>query len=70
MEKELSFEKNRFVNLFETTIRVLGGLLSAFHLTGDNLFLERSKDIGERLIGALENSPSAVPYSDVNLKTK
>ncbi len=30
------------VNLFETTIRVLGGLLSTYHLTGDNLFLERA----------------------------
>ena len=30
------------VNLFETTIRVLGGLLSTYHLTGDKLFLDRA----------------------------
>lgn len=30
------------VNLFETTIRVLGGLLSTYHLTGDQLFLEKA----------------------------
>lgn len=30
------------VNLFETTIRVLGGLLSTYHLTGDKLFLKRA----------------------------
>lgn len=30
------------VNLFETTIRVLGGLLSAYHLTEDDVFLNKS----------------------------
>ena len=56
------------VNLFETTIRVLGGLLSAFHLSGDNIFLEKAKDLGQRLLGAFSSS-SGIPYSDVNLKS-
>ena len=47
--------------------RVLGGLLSAFHLSGEKLFLERAKDLGNRLMGAF-NSRSGIPYSDVNLK--
>lgn len=34
----LTFDKDKDVNLFEITIRVLGGLLSAYHLTGDDLF--------------------------------
>lgn len=42
VEKELSFSKNVDVNLFETTIRVLGGLLSTYHLTADQLFLEKA----------------------------
>lgn len=42
VEKELTFSKNVDVNLFETTIRVLGGLLSTYHLTGDQLFLEKA----------------------------
>jgi len=69
VEKDLNFEKNRFVNLFESTIRVLGGLLSAYHLSGDKIFLVKAEDIGERLIGAM-NSPSQIPFSDVNLMTK
>ncbi|KAH7727944.1 Protein MANS-3 [Aphelenchoides avenae] len=68
IETELSFEKDKSVSLFETTIRVLGGLLSAYHLTGEELFLQKSEDIGKRLMGALK-SPTAIPYSDVNLKT-
>jgi Glycosyl hydrolase family 47 len=38
------------VNLFETTIRVLGGLQSAFVLSGGNrVFLWRAIDLGLRL---------------------
>ena len=38
----LSFDKNVDVNLFETTIRVLGGLLSAYHLSKDEVFLKKA----------------------------
>ena len=43
--KSLKFEKNVDVNLFETTIRVLGGLLSAYHLSQDDLFLKKAVSI-------------------------
>lgn len=42
VETELSFSKNVDVNLFESTIRILGGLLSTYHLTGDSLFLNKA----------------------------
>ncbi|XP_045201287.2 endoplasmic reticulum mannosyl-oligosaccharide 1,2-alpha-mannosidase-like [Mercenaria mercenaria] len=64
----LSFDKDKDVNLFEITIRVLGGLLSAYHLTGDVVFKTKAKDLGDRLLPCF-NSPSRVPYSDVNLRT-
>lgn len=64
--KELSFDKNVDVNLFESTIRILGGLLSTYHLTGDNLFLDKAKEIGFRLMPAF-STPSKIPYSDVNI---
>ncbi|CDQ74775.1 unnamed protein product [Oncorhynchus mykiss] len=63
---ELSFDKDVDVNLFESTIRILGGLLSTYHLTGDTLFLDKAKDIGTRLMPAF-NTPSKIPYSDVNI---
>lgn len=40
--RELTFNKNVDVNLFESTIRILGGLLSTYHLTGDTLFLDKA----------------------------
>ncbi|XP_076586396.1 mannosidase, alpha, class 1B, member 1b isoform X1 [Chaetodon auriga] len=63
---ELTFNKNVDVNLFESTIRILGGLLSTYALTGDSLFLDKAKDIGSRLMPAF-NTPSKIPYSDVNI---
>ncbi|XP_043952233.1 endoplasmic reticulum mannosyl-oligosaccharide 1,2-alpha-mannosidase [Gambusia affinis] len=66
VEKELSFDKNVDVNLFETTIRILGGLLSCYHLTEDQLFLEKAKDLGSRLMPAFK-TPSKIPFSDVNI---
>ncbi|VDK76257.1 unnamed protein product [Litomosoides sigmodontis] len=65
----LSFEKNRFVSFFETTIRVLGGLLSAYHLSGDEIFVDRAQDLGSRLTAAYATS-SPVPYSDVSLTNR
>ncbi|GAA5879470.1 hypothetical protein JCM16303_003213 [Sporobolomyces ruberrimus] len=50
------------------TIRVLGGLLSAFHLSGeqDVMLLEKATDLGNRLLPAFE-TPSGLPLSFVNL---
>ncbi|XP_034292103.1 endoplasmic reticulum mannosyl-oligosaccharide 1,2-alpha-mannosidase isoform X1 [Pantherophis guttatus] len=64
--KELDFKKDVDVNLFESAIRILGGLLSTYHLSGDSLFLEKAKDIGSRLMPAF-NTPSKIPFSDVNI---
>ncbi|CAI4227896.1 unnamed protein product [Auanema sp. JU1783] len=69
IEHELSFEKDRFVNLFETSIRVLGGLLSAYHLTGNEVFKLKSVMIGDKLLNGFTQSKTAIPLSDVNLKT-
>lgn len=69
IETSLNFDQNKDVSLFETTIRVLGGLLSAYHLTGEKIFLQKAEDIGSRLTGAF-NEQNPIPYSDVNLKTR
>ncbi|XP_065784089.1 endoplasmic reticulum mannosyl-oligosaccharide 1,2-alpha-mannosidase-like isoform X1 [Muntiacus reevesi] len=68
VSKRLLFQKDVDVNLFESTIRILGGLLSAFHLSGDVLFLTKAEDFGNRLMPAFR-TPSKIPYSDVNIGT-
>ncbi|VDM25986.1 unnamed protein product [Toxocara canis] len=68
VSENLTFDKPVFVNFFEMTIRMLGGLLSAFHLTDDKLFVDKATDLCNRLTGAY-TSASPIPYSDVNLQS-
>ena len=53
-------------SVFETTIRNLGGLLSAYELSGDKTFLDKAKELGDKLILAF-NSKNGIPLSQVNL---
>jgi mannosidase alpha-like ER degradation enhancer 2 len=64
----LSFNKNIEVQNFETTIRLLGGLLSSYQLTGDKRLLNLAEDLGNRLLPVF-SSPTGLPYRYVNLKT-
>lgn len=64
--QSLDFNKNYDASVFETTIRVVGGLLSAYDLSGDKLFLEKAKDIADRLLPAWD-TPSGIPYNIINL---
>lgn len=63
----LNFNEFHDVNLFEVTIRVLGGLLSAYYLSSDIVFLDKAVDLGQRLMPCFTKSPSPIPFSDVNL---
>ncbi|KAK7739987.1 mannosyl-oligosaccharide alpha-1,2-mannosidase [Cytospora paraplurivora] len=79
----LDYDQDQDVNTFETTIRMMGGLLSAHYLSteypllapisdddpgapGEDLYLEKAKDLADRLITAFD-SESGVPYASVNL---
>src|SRR5882724_9376286 len=66
--KNLSFDKDLDVQNFEITIRLLGGLLSSYQLTGDKRLLDLAEDLGNRLLPVVE-SPTGLPYRYVNLKT-
>jgi hypothetical protein len=62
----LSFSNVGEVSVFETTIRSLGGLLAAYDLSGDPVFLEKADDLGSRLLHAFE-SPNGIPYGYTEL---
>lgn len=64
----MKFDKDRYVNLFEVTIRVLGGLLSSYRLSEDTMFFNKAVELGDKLMPAFRTS-SGVPYSDINLNT-
>ncbi|KAL5052340.1 hypothetical protein RYX36_033022 [Vicia faba] len=62
----LDFNKDYDASVFETTIRVVGGLLSTYDLSGDKIFLDKARDIADRLLPAW-NTPSGIPYNIINL---
>lgn len=76
----LTYDQDHDVNTFETTIRMLGGLLSAHYLStqfegqyapvsdglSDDMYVEKATDLADRLLGAYETA-SGVPFASVNL---
>ena len=65
---DLSFDRDIYVKNFEITIRLLGGLLSGYQLTGDKRLLNLAEDLGNRLLPVF-NSSTGLPYVYVNLRT-
>jgi mannosidase alpha-like ER degradation enhancer 2 len=65
---KLSFDQDMDVKHFEIVIRLLGGLLSSYQLTGDERLLTLAKDLGDRMLPAFD-TPTGIPYVNVNLHT-
>jgi len=64
----LRFDENRFISFFETIIRVLGGLLSAYDVSNDRIFLDKAVELADKLIPAF-NSETGIPFGQINLRT-
>ncbi|KAI8903177.1 glycoside hydrolase, partial [Gorgonomyces haynaldii] len=61
-----NFSVNGTINVFETTIRVLGGLLSAYELDGDPLLLRKAQSVADLMMPAYNRS---LPYNALNMLT-
>ncbi|HTU50419.1 MAG TPA: glycoside hydrolase family 47 protein [Acidobacteriaceae bacterium] len=68
IDTQLNFNQDMYVKDFEITIRLMGGLLSSYELTGDKRLLELADDLGTRML-PMFNSPTGMPYEYVNLRT-
>ncbi|KAG6856830.1 hypothetical protein H0H87_000307 [Tephrocybe sp. NHM501043] len=67
IENKLSFERDGNFNTFETTIRALGGLLSAYHLSSrDPLYLEKATELADRILPVFDTH-SGLPDPMINL---
>lgn len=55
------------LSTFETTIRYLGGLLSAYELSGRGVLLEKAVELGDLLYAAFD-TPERMPVSWLNLQ--
>ncbi|WAR07139.1 MA1A2-like protein [Mya arenaria] len=65
---DFKFEGSTELSVFETNIRFVGGLLSAYALSGDKLFKDKANHVAEKLLPAF-NTPTGLPHSMVNIKT-
>lgn len=54
------------VQVFETVIRYVGGLLSAYDLSQNPVFVERARDLTDRLLPAF-NSTTGIPYQYIDI---
>lgn len=63
------FDIDASFQVFETNIRMVGGLLSGYHATGNGTLLDLARDLAERLLPAFTSSPTGIPYRFVNLRT-
>lgn len=67
VKSDLDLNVDRYNNLFEITIRILGGLISAYHMSGEEIFLDKAYLLGNKSLVAFDTQ-SHIPYSDINLK--
>ncbi|KAF8628835.1 hypothetical protein AX17_005895 [Amanita inopinata Kibby_2008] len=58
-----------YMPFFETTIRYLGGLLSAYALSGNTVLLSRADDLGQKLLPAFNAMASGFPAYAVHPQT-
>jgi len=69
VERNLHFDIDGEVQVFETNIRMVGGLLSGWLATRNKSLLALAHDLADRLLPAFAKSPTGIPYRFVNLKT-
>jgi hypothetical protein len=64
----LSWDQDVDAKVFEVDIRILGGLLSMYEMTGNPKVLAKTVDFADRLLPAF-NTPTGIPTYNVNLRT-
>lgn len=65
---KLNFNVDDEVQVFEITIRQLGGLITAYELDGDRKFLSLAVELADRLMPAFK-TPTGMPCRFVHLQT-
>jgi mannosyl-oligosaccharide alpha-1,2-mannosidase len=68
VREHADFDVDGEVSVFETSIRLVGGLLSAHLASGDKAVLAKARDLADRLVPAFA-TPTGFPYRYINLRT-
>lgn len=69
VSRNITFESTQAdeINVFETTIRFLGGLISAYDLSGDQRLLIQARNVGDMIYKAFD-TPNHLPVTRWNLQ--
>ena len=67
--EKVHFDSDKSISVFEFTIRILGGLLSAYHLSNDDRLLPRAIEAGNVVLSAFDGT-HVLPHTHINLKTR
>ena len=71
IKSSLDFNKvnpgDGYVSVFETTIRSLGGMLSAYDMSQEPILKEKAIDLGDRLFKAFDCSKLGIPCGQIRL---
>ncbi|PSN59093.1 seven-hairpin glycosidase [Corynespora cassiicola Philippines] len=78
LHRNLDYDQDQDINTFETTIRILGGLLSAHYLSStvpgassrrDRVYLDKAIDLADRLLGVYDTR-TGIPYASLHLANR
>ena len=71
VEDELDFHQNYDISVFESTIRMVGSMVSAYEMSGEKYggFLKKAAELADILLHAY-NTSNGIPHATINLFTK
>lgn len=62
------FFQSAELSVFETNIRFVGGLLTLYAFTGDEMYKEKAQHVADKLLPAFQ-TPTGIPNALVNVRT-
>jgi len=69
IERSLTFGNQEDINLFEVTIRVIGGLLTTYEATGNQVVLQKAEQLASRMLFSF-HTPHGLPYGTLGLRSR
>ena len=69
LRKNLNFDVDGEVQMFEANIRMVAGLIAGYYATHERFLLDGARDLADRLLPCFTKSPSGAPYRYANLRT-
>ncbi|KAJ3493767.1 hypothetical protein NLJ89_g10944 [Agrocybe chaxingu] len=69
MQEEFADAADHYAGFFETTIRYLGGILSAYALSSEPELKRLADELGQILLPAFDGTESGLPAYSVNVET-